>query len=255
LLYWDQAKKELVTFDGRETAPSDVQPNLFRHPDGKPMKWIEAVVGGKSVGVPGVLKMFEQAHQAYGSLPWESLFEDAITLSEQGFSVSPRLEKLVKADINPGLKRAGAANDYFFPNQKAIVAGDKLTNPKLAKALHKIAKEGTKAFYRGDIAKHIIEAVNGHAGNPGTLSMADLGAYQAKIRPPVCAAYRSYRICGMAPPSSGGLTVIQTMQILSHFDLPAMKPLSIESISSKSPIVYEFLKRFISMRSYCKVAH
>lgn len=230
LLYWDQSKKELVTFDGRETAPSKADSNLFHQPDGKPMKWIEAVVGGRSVGVPGVLKMFEKAHQRYGTLPWATLFEEAIQLAEQGFIVSPRLEKLVTAGINPGLKRSGATRQYFFPNEQPIKAGQKLKNATFARALRRIASEGTSAFYTGTIAQHIVDKVNNDPDNPGQLSLEDLSSYEAKIRPPVCAPYRSYKICGMGPPSSGGLTVLQTMQILSYFDLPAMQPLSTESI-------------------------
>ncbi|MDF1644126.1 MAG: gamma-glutamyltransferase [Pseudomonadales bacterium] len=230
LLYWDQSKRELVTFDGRETAPGQADSNLFHQPNGEPMKWIEAVVGGKSVGVPGVLKMFEKAHQRYGTLPWATLFEDAIQLAEKGFTVSPRLEKLVAAGINPGLKRSGATRQYFFPNEQPIKAGKKLKNPMFADALRRIAEEGSAAFYGGSIAQNIVDKVNNDLDNPGQLTLEDLSSYEAKIRPPVCAPYRSYKICGMGPPSSGGLTVIQTMQILSYFDLPAMQPLSTESI-------------------------
>ena len=230
LLYWDHDKQQLTTFDGRETAPAKADSNLFYGSDGKPMKWIDAVVGGRSVGVPGVLKMLEKAHKQYGTLPWATLFEEAITLAEQGFIVSPRLEKLLNADINPGLRRTGAARDYFYPNGEALKAGQKLTNPALAKALREIAKNGISAFYNGTIAQQIITKVNNDPDNPGQLNQQDFANYQAKIRPPVCADYRSYKICGMGPPSSGGLTVLQTMQILSHFDLATMEPLSTDSI-------------------------
>ena len=235
LLYWDQSKKELVTFDGRETAPSSADSTLFHGADGKPMKWIEAVVGGRSVGVPGVLKMFEKAHTQYGNLPWATLFEDAIKLAEKGFVVSPRLEKLVAADINPGMKRAGNTRDYFFPKGQAIQAEQTLTNPKLAEALKMIAAQGTSAFYQGDIAKQIIQAVNNDRDNPGQLSLQDLSNYEAQTRPPVCADYRGYKVCGMGPPSPCGLTVLQRLQILIHFTLPNMEPLSTESNHINSP--------------------
>ena len=230
LLYWDHDKQQLTTFDGRETAPAKADSNLFYGSDGKPMKWIDAVVGGRSVGVPGVLKMLEKAHKQYGTLPWATLFEEAITLAEQGFIVSPRLEKLLNTDINPGLQRTGAARDYFYPNGESLKAGQKLTNPALAKALREIARNGISDFYNGAIAQQIITKVNNDPDNPGQLDQQDFNNYQAKIRPPVCADYRSYKICGMGPPSSGGLTVLQTMQILSHFDLAKMEPLSAQSI-------------------------
>lgn len=222
LLHFDQQTGELSSLDGRETAPGKATPELFLDEDGNPIKWIDAVIGGRSVGVPGVLKMLSMAHKEHGVLPWNKLFEPAIELAEKGFIVSPRLAKLVEMEMNPGLKKLSPAKEYFYPNGQAIKSGTKLTNLPLAKALKTIAKQGAKAFYKGKIADDIVSAVQNADIAPGLLSTRDLADYQAKERNPVCTTYQSdanYKICSMGPPSSGGITVLQTLKILEGFDL------------------------------------
>lgn len=219
LLHWQKENKKLTSFDGRETAPNKAMSDLFLQENGKPISWIDAVVGGRSVGVPGVLAALFDAHQKYGKLPWKTLFDDAIHLADKGFIVSPRLAKLVSIKFNPGIYKLPAINHYFFPNGKAIVAGDKLINKPLARVFKAIAENGITPFYDGWIAKKIVDAVQHSEIAPGLLTLQDMRNYRSKERNAVCGDYRQYQVCGMAPPSSGGIAVIQMLSILANFDM------------------------------------
>lgn len=219
MLYWDKQTKQLQTYDGRETAPKKVNDQLFVGANGQTVSWIDAVVGGRSVGVPGVLSAMKLAHDEHGKLPWESLFGKAIELAEQGFIVSPRLEKLLAMNINPGVKKLSEIKQYFYPDGHQVKAGDRLKNPKLAKVLRSLAKEGITPFYQGWIADSIVKAVQQAEIAPGLLTKSDLTAYQPVKRSPVCGVYKQYNICGMGPPSSGGIAVIQILGMLEPFQL------------------------------------
>ena len=227
LLYWDADTKELQTFDGRETAPAAADESLFA-PGGKKMKWREAVVGGRAVGAPGLLAALDMAHKKHGKLPWQDLFLPAIKIAEEGFAVSPRLsESIAREAEKGGLGKYPAAKKYFFTAEGApLPSGTILKNPALANTFREIAKNGAAAFYRGKIAKDIAAAVQNAADNPGLLTETDLQNYRAKMRPPVCAPYRKYKVCGMGPPTSGGMTVLQILKILENFDIASMPPLS-----------------------------
>ena len=216
LLYYSKGK--ISAFDGRETAPSADTPELFLDKKGEPLEFYDAVVGGKSVGVPGTLRMLEMVHKKYGRLPWKTLFRPAIDLCEKGFIVSPRLHVLLSKDRY--LKLNEAARAYFYHEDgSARSIGEKLKNPGLARVFRKIAKGGADAFYNGKIASDIVEAVRTNERNPGLMTLADLSVYRAVEREAVCGSYRTWKICGMPPPSSGGVTVIQIMGMLSGFDL------------------------------------
>ena len=230
MLHWDNKKKSMTTFDGRETAPATATSELFLDKQGKPLRWIDAVVGGRSVGVPGLMAAFKKAHDKYGKLPWAVLFEQAITLAENGFVVSPRLEKLLGMNFNPGIHKLPEIKQYFFPNGKSVKAGDLLINKNLAKVYRAIAKDGINVFYHGWIAEKIVAAVQNSSISPGLLSMKDMAAYQVVERAPVCGAYRQYNVCGMAPPSSGGIAVIQILGQLEKFDLSKYQPNSAEAM-------------------------
>ena len=141
MLHWDKKTENLTTFDGRETAPAAATTDMFLDEQGKPISWISAVVGGRSVGVPGVLASLKKAHDKYGKLPWPLLFTDAIKLAEQGFIVSPRLEKLVAMEFNPGITKLATIKNYFFPDGKPVTAGQRLRNPKLAAVYRSIANQ------------------------------------------------------------------------------------------------------------------
>ena len=221
LLHWDG--KRVQSFDGRETAPRAVDEKLFLAGDGRPLPFMDAVVGGRAVGTPGVLRMLELAHKQHGRLPWARLFEPAIALAERGFAMSPRLHTLLAAE--KALARSPVARDYFYAADGTPRAvGTLIRNPALALTLRRIAADGADAFYRGPIADDIVAAVRGHPVNPGLLTRADLSDYRAVERPPLCSDYRQWRVCGMGPPSSGGLAVAQMLGMLERHDLPALAP-------------------------------
>ena len=215
--------KHTQAFDGRETAPSKADEHLFERPDGTPLSRTEGIVGGRSTGAPGVLRMLELAHKQHGKLPWKALFAPAIKLSEQGFAVSPRLNALLTGDAH--LRKDKDAAAYFYGNGgKPWPVGHILKNPALAKTLREIADGGADAFYKGHIARDIAAKVQGHPTNPGLLSASDIANYQPKVRTPVCSDYRAYTVCGMPPPSSGGIAVAQMLGMFETFDMRALAP-------------------------------
>ena len=229
LLYFDSKTKELETYDGRETAPAAVTETHFLKADGRRKKFYEAVVGGGSVGVPGVVAMLAKAHQDHGKLPWADLFDPAIKLAEQGFLISPRLHYLLDRDKYLKIK-AATASYFYSAGGTAKTAGTRLKNPALAATLRKIAEEGADAFYHGEIAKAIVETVRSDNQNPGLLTLDDMANYEAIKREPVCAPYRAHHVCGMGPPTSGGITLLQALRILEAWDMPTIKPGSTEAI-------------------------
>ncbi|WP_299876886.1 gamma-glutamyltransferase [uncultured Cocleimonas sp.] len=227
-LYWDNENKKLSSYDGREKAPMLATEKLFQE-DGKNMNWWEALAGGRAVGVPGVVAMLEKVHKQHGKLPWADLFEDAIKLAEEGFEISPKLGQSILNKTNPALGRYEETWRYFFPNGKPLAAGTIKKNPQFAMTLRRIALLGAKGFYKGQIAMDIVTAVNAAVDNPGLMTVADMANYEAVERPPVCADYKEYKVCGMGPPTSGGMTVIQILKLLEDKDLAQYQPLSVES--------------------------
>jgi gamma-glutamyltranspeptidase/glutathione hydrolase len=228
LLHWNEAQKKVAAYDGRETAPAAARADRFLRADGAPMGIGEAIASGRSVGVPGVLRMLELAHAQHGRLPWKQLFEPAIRLAEEGFAVSPRLHRLVAAD--PLLRRHPAARAYFhLPDGRALPVGHRLKNPEFAAVLRRIADEGPDAFYLGDVARAIVAAVAA-VPRPGDMTEQDLAAYRALAREAICGGYRAYRICGMPPPSSGGIAVLAILGTLERFDMAKVRPNSSRAV-------------------------
>ena len=216
LVWYDGKSGETTTLDGRETAPLAATPRLFQNEKGERLKFWDAVVGGRSVGVPGTPALMEAAHKKWGQNTWNSLFSEAIDLAENGFAVSPRLAALVARDAER-LGRFSDTAEYFFPNEQPLVEGDLLTNPAYADVMRRIARDGAEVIYSGDIAKAIVDTVRGAEKNPGVLSLTDLQIYKVKERPAVCAPFRGHQVCGMGPPSSGALTVGQILGLLNQF--------------------------------------
>jgi len=212
LVFWDAANRAVLTYDGRETAPAAARPERFLV-NNKPMPFEAAVRSGLSVGSPGVVRLMALAHARHGKLPWADLFEPAIRIAEDGFPVSPRLNRLLggekASDFAPDARR------YFFDgNDRPWPVGHRLRNPAYAATLRLIARDGEQAFYEGPIALAIAAAVhNAH----GDLTLEDLASYRAQERPPVCVPYRGNRVCGMGPPSSGAITVGQALMLLDGF--------------------------------------
>ena len=209
-------------WDGRETAPQAVDESLFLDPAGEPLAFHDAAVGGRSVGVPGLLHLFEAVHARFGRLPWARLFAPAVGLAEGGFAVSPRLHALIAEDRH--LAADPAARRLFHDAAGApLAAGAILRNPELATVLRTVARDGAGAFYGGEIARDVVAAVRA-APNPGRLAPQDLAAYRAHERAPLCGRYRAYRVCGVPPPSAGGGTVLALLGVLERFALPDIDP-------------------------------
>jgi len=229
LLHYAAREAKLEAYDGREAAPAAARPGRFLGADGRPLEWPAAVISGKSVGVPGLLRLFELAHRRHGKLPWAQLFDPAIRLAQNGFPVSPRLYALVAADRFLPLDD-NARRYFYLPDGKPKPAGTVLKNPEFAAVLKRVAAGGADAFYRGEIARDIAAAVRSHKRSSGDLAEADLAAYSAREREPLCGAYRRWRVCGMPPPSSGGFAVLQILEILERFDLRAVQPDSAQAV-------------------------
>ncbi|WP_353208283.1 gamma-glutamyltransferase [Sphingorhabdus sp.] len=221
LLYQDNAKGILSTINGRETAPAAATSDRFVGLDGKPLGFLEAFQGGRSVGVPGNVQLMAQAHQKWGKLPWATIFKPAIRLSQKGFIVNKTLESRLAA-IQGLWPNFDEARTTYRRDGKPLKAGMTFKNPKLAATLALLAKKGPDAFYTGPIASQIVHAVTTSKLSPGDITMTDLAQYRAKEQQAVCAPYRVYVVCGMAPPSSGATTVLQILGTLQRFDLKAM---------------------------------
>ena len=247
ILHYDARKNETVVYDGRETAPMAATPDLFIGSDGKPMRYQDAVIGGRSVGVPGVLRALEVAHARHGILAWAELFEPAISLAEKGFALSARVQIQIAADkamLNDPKTRA-----YFYlPDGTAKPVGSILKNPAFAAVLRRIAKDGPDAFYTGEVARDIVAAVRNHPTNPGTLNEDDLRAYRVRTLRPLCGPYRSFRVCGMPPPG-GGLTVLQILATLERFEMKTVRPDSTEAVhlfSEAGRLAYADRERYMA---------
>jgi len=229
LLHYTVRGSKLNAYDGRETAPAAAKPDRFLGAAGRPLDWPAAVISGKSVGVPGLLRLLEMAHRRHGKLAWAELFEPAIKLAENGVPISPRLHALVAADRFLRLDKS-ARRYFYLPDGAAKPTGTVLKNPEFAAVLKRVSSGGADAFYRGEIARDVATAVRNHKRATGDLAEADLSAYAAKEREPLCGAYRRWKVCGIPPPSSGGFAVLQILKILEHFDLRALKPDSVQAV-------------------------
>jgi gamma-glutamyltranspeptidase/glutathione hydrolase len=213
LMHYDPAARALVAYDGRETAPAAATPDMFLDAHGKPLEFTRAVDGGLSVGTPGVLKLFETVHARHGKLPWAKLFEPAIALADSGFPISPRLFTMIAGTAARLCSQKPAAAYFLEPGTcEAKAEGTLLKNPDLAATLRTLASGGARAFYSGPIAEAIVDAVRSHPTNP------------------VCGDYRGYRLCGMPPPNSGAIAVLQTLGILQHFDVARLAPNSADAV-------------------------
>jgi gamma-glutamyltranspeptidase/glutathione hydrolase len=262
LLHWDQQAKELKTYDGRETAPAAARPDRFLR-NGRPIPFAQAVKSGLSIGVPGLVKLMAYAHKRHGRLPWAVLFAPAIELAEQGFAVSPRLNRLLwwqgAARFSP------AARLYFFDSAdpdraRARAIGYRLRNPAFARTLTAIRDGGAEAFYSGPLAAAIVQVTKNAPNFRGDLTLDDLAGYRVKERPPVCVTYRRHRICGMGPPSSGALTVAQTLKLAERYHLgegpvAAMNPMALHYIAEAQKLAYADRARYMADPDFVTVPH
>lgn len=220
LVHHDAHTGAIATIDGRETAPAAARPDRFLGADGKPLPFVEAFPGGRSVGVPGNIRLAALAHAKWGKLPWATLFDPAIALA-QSYRVSRSMAGAIKA-VAPLLGAVPASRALFFDGDVPKAQGAIVRNPGLAALLRDIARRGPDAFYTGANAQAIVTASRASARNPGDMTIVDLATYRAKERAAVCAPYRRYRVCGMGPPSSGATTILQMLGMLERFDMHAL---------------------------------
>lgn len=256
LVYWDAQKQQMTSYDGREKAPEKTTPKLFLNSEGKPLKFYDAVVGGRSVGVPGTVKLLWETHQQYGKLPWAQTLAPAIELAEKGFAVSPRLHKQISKDSEK-LSRFADTKAYFFnADGSPLAAGSIRKNPQYAATLKAIAADGAPAFYSGKIAQDIVSTVQNATGNPGKMTLKDLANYSIVQRNPVCKTYRQFDICGMGPPSSGAIAVGQILGALASFDLAALganNPQAWQLIGDASRLAFADRGRYVADSDFVPV--
>jgi gamma-glutamyltranspeptidase / glutathione hydrolase len=247
LVYYAAKSRALTTIDGRETAPAAAKPDRFLNPDGTAMQFFAAVVGGRSIGTPGYLRMLEKAHDKLGKLPWANLFEPAIKLATDGFAVSDRLHMLLVGD--KFLRQSSSAKSYFYHTDGTpLAAGETIKNPQLARVFTEVAMRGADAFYNGMIAQDIVRAIR-TASPPGDLTIEDLVHYRAKERAPVCGSYRVWRVCGMGPPSSGGITLLQILGMLQRFppsDLDLDAPDAVHLFAEAGKLAFADRNRYLA---------
>lgn len=255
LMVHQPGQREPYSIDGRETAPASASPDLFLGSDGKRLDFRTVVPGGRSVGVPGNMALMAMAHRKSGKLPWARLFQPAIRLADEGFVVTPRLAGALG-------QMKGVWSD--FPDARAIYwqdgrpkqAGETVRNAELAATFRLLAKKGACAFYSGENAKAVASAVSNAPRNAVPMTVKDLAGYRAKVRKPVCMAYRVYRLCGMGPPSSGATTVFQVLGLLERFDMKALGKDSPEAwhlIAEAMQLAYADRERYLGDADFVSV--
>jgi gamma-glutamyltranspeptidase / glutathione hydrolase len=253
LLHWDGVTRKLTALDGREIAPRSARADLFLDADGKPLDFMTAALSGKSVGVPGAVRVLELAHRREGRLPWADLFQPAIDLAERGFKVPPALAASLAGDEN--LKRDPEARTYFYDHAgKPWPAGTLLRNPAYAETLRTIAQGGADAFYRGPIAQAILAEVN--SDGVERMSPQDLLDYRARERPALCRPYRAYDVCSMGPPTSGGIALLQILGVLQSFELAPMDPDGAQAfhlIADASRLAFADRDRYVADTDFVRV--
>ena len=215
ILYHDAKTGRIGTVDGREKAPKSATPDLFLNAEGKPLGFLQAFPGGKSVGVPGNIRLMERVHARWGKLAWGKIFQPAIKLADEGYTVSGPTAALLRA-VAPLWKDFPAARAIYWDGGRPKVMGATVKNPALAAMLRRIAKGGARAFYAGQTGRAITAAVAESTRSPAQLTAADLAAYRVVDRAAVCRPYRQYKVCGMGPPSSGATTVLQMLGMIER---------------------------------------
>ena len=254
VLYYDAKQKKLSTFDARETAPLKASPELFMSDDTTPMQFFEAVVGGRSVGTPGTVKLLWEMHKLYGKDSWAELLVPAMKLATDGFSVSQRMAVSIARDQGR-LDLDSEAAAYFYPKGQALQAGSLLKNKAYAQTLQALSKQGGDHFYQSDISKAIINKVQ-HSTNKGYLSQEDFHAYKLIQRDAVCMEYHAFDVCGMGPPSSGSISVNQILGIVENFDLSKRahnSPLTWQLISEASRLAFADRGQYIADPDFFEV--
>ena len=221
LIWYDNKTNTVTTLDGRETAPRTSYTTQFQNESGETKKFFDAVIGGLSVGTPGTPALMFKAHEKWGKMKWSNLFTTAINLGENGFPVSKKLASSIERDSDR-LKKSSQTSKYFLPDGNNLKYKQIITNRAYAETLKKISTDGIEDFYKGEIADDVVNTVQNYSENPGYLEKSDLENYNVIERDPVCISYREHNVCGMGPPSSGGVAVAQILKILEEFNLKSL---------------------------------
>lgn len=255
MLYYDAKTRKVHVYDGRETAPAAAREERFLGEDGKPREFKDIVRGGMAVATPGLPMLMWQTHQLHGKLPWAQLFGPATQIAERGFPISERLYNVAKSV--PYLSQFPETRALYFHEDGSLKrAGEILVNPGLAATFRSMAAHGVEDFYRGETAKKIIETVQNAPINPGDLTLDDLAHYAVKERPLLCRPYHGYTVCGMTPPSSGGITMLQALGMLEHHDLTGVQPQSVQAvhlISQATMLAFADRDRYIADPDFVNV--
>lgn len=254
--FWvsQDAGGKLWTVDARETAPMAASPRWFYTAEGKPLSHAEAVPGGRSVGVPGALRGMALAHRQAGRLPWARLFQPAIKLARDGWTLSPRFVNMLARNGKQATAETRAL--YAGPDGAPLSAGSLIRNPAQAALMERIARLGADSFYVGPQAQKLALTVNTAARNPSKMTVGDIASYSAKFRAPVCTTYRAYRVCGMAPSSSGGIAVLMILKQLERFDMKKLgkdSPVAWHLFAESSRLAYADRDMYVGDPDYVRV--
>ena len=246
LVWYDATSGELTTLDGRETAPFAATERLFQDDTGEPIKFWDAVIGGRSVGVPGMPALIEVAHSKWGKLPWKDLFKRAASLADRGFVVSHRLSGLLATE-QQRMSSSIDAFSYFFPKGKSLSQGTLLINREYGNLMRRLAEHGSDIFYSGPTASSIVATIRVGNENPGLITLADLANYTIKERPAICTKFRSYDVCGMGPPSSGAIGVGQILGMINAYPVGKMRdPQTLRLIGDATRLAFADRGRYLA---------
>ena len=253
LVWYDSKSGGLTTLDGRETAPLLANDRLFQNHNGEPLKFWDAVIGGRSVGVPGMPALLEMAHSKWGKVPWADLFKEATALAEHGFIVSDRLSGLLEHE-HTRMSSSTKAKSYFFPKGQPLAQGEVLINREYAALMRQLADHGSDIFYFGPIADAIVYKVRENKRNPGLLNHEDLANYAVKERPALCTKFRSYDVCGMGPPSSGAIGVGQILGMIDKFPKGKIRdPQTLRLIGDATRLAFADRGRYVADDDFVNV--
>lgn len=255
MLLFNPATRKTTSFDGREAAPASARPGMFLDAGGKPRTKPDAIPGGLSVGIPGVVAMLEMAHKKHGKLPWARLFQPAIALAENGFPIGPKLARTI-ANFKRGANMPDIKARFYHADGTPLAQGEITKNTDYAATLKRIASGGSKAFYTGEIAQAIVDKVQGAPVNQGGMTLADLANFAALEREPVCGPYRLWRLCSMGPPSSGGIAIVQILGMLQRFPSAQLQPGSLSEVhlrAQASRLAYADRAKFVGDPAFVKV--
>ena len=255
LIWYDNKTNTVTTLDGRETAPRTSYTTQFQNESGETKKFFDAVIGGLSVGTPGTPALMFKAHEKWGKMKWSNLFTTAVNLGENGFPVSKKLASSIERDSDR-LKKSSQTSKYFLPDGNNLKYKQIVTNRAYAETLKKISTDGIEDFYKGEIADDIVNTVQNYSENPGFLEKSDLENYNVIERDPVCISYREHNVCGMGPPSSGGVAVAQILKILEEFNLKSLgyeNPKSWQVIGDASRLAFADRDRYLADSDFVDV--